>query len=46
MTDNPSIPGIGNIFSEYKKTVNNVVFSGGTYFAPVFNKINDIIKNN
>ena len=34
-TDDPSIIGIENIISKYKETVNNVDFSGGTYFAPV-----------
>jgi len=34
-TDDPSIIGIENIISKYKETVNDVVFSGGTYFAPV-----------
>ena len=34
-TNDPSIKGIENIISEYKKTVNNVEFSGGTYFSPI-----------
>jgi len=46
MSDNPSIIGIENIISQYKKAVKTVDFSGGTYFAPVINKINDIMKNN
>ena len=46
MSDNPSITGIENIISEYKKAVKSVEFSGGTYFAPVINKINDVMKNN
>ena len=46
MSDNPSITGIENIISQYKKAVKSVSFSGGTYFAPVINKINDIMKNN
>ena len=36
-TDDPSIIGIENIISKYKETVNDIVFSGGTYFAPVIN---------
>ena len=46
MSDNPSITGIENIISEYKKAVKSVDFSGETYFAPVINKINDVMKNN
>ena len=46
MSDNPSITGIENIISQYKKAVKSVSFSGGTYFAPVIDKINDIMKNN
>jgi hypothetical protein len=46
MSNNPSIIGIENIISQYKKAVKTVNFSGGTYFAPVINKINDIMKNN
>ena len=38
-TDDPSIKGIENIISEYKKTVNNVEFSGGTYFAPIIREV-------
>ena len=38
-TDDPSIKGIDNIISEYKKTVNRVDFSGNTYFAPIIKKI-------
>ena len=38
-TDDPSIKGIENIISEYKKTVNRVDFSGSTYFAPIIKKI-------
>ena len=45
MTDNPSIIGIENIISEYKKAVKNVYFSGGTFFAPIINRINDVMKN-
>ena len=37
--DDPSIKGIDNIISEYKKTVNRVDFSGNTYFAPIIKKI-------
>ena len=44
--DNPSIVGIENIISEYKKTVYNVEFSGGTYFAPIINTINNKLKDN
>ena len=42
--DNPSIIGLENIISEYKKTVNKVIFSGGTYFSPVVNKISNKLK--
>ena len=45
MTDNPSIIGIENIISEYKKAVKNVDFSGGTFFAPIIDRINDVMKN-
>ena len=38
-TDNPSITGIENIISEYKKTVNSVEFSGATYFAPIIREV-------
>ena len=37
--EDPSIQGIENIISEYKKTVNNVYFSGPTFFSPVFQEI-------
>ena len=47
--DDPSIKGIDNIISEYKKTVTNVLFYGGTYFSPIIrefkNKL-ETIKNN
>ena len=38
-TDDPSIKGIENIISEYKKTVNSVQLSGGTYFSPIIKEI-------
>ena len=38
-TDDPSIIGIENIISQYKKTVMNVEFLEPTYFAPVINTI-------
>ena len=38
-TDDPSIKGIDNIISEYKKTVYSVDFSGGTFFAPIIREI-------
>ena len=44
--ENPSIKGINNIIEEYKKTVLSVSFSGGTYFAPVINEVNNKIKTN
>ena len=34
-TDDPSITWIENIICEYKNALNNVVFSGGTYFEPI-----------
>ena len=45
-TDDPSIMGIENIIKEYKKTVNNVEFSGGTYFAPIIKKMNRKLEVN
>ncbi len=45
MTDNPSIEGIENIISNYKNAVKSVFFSGGTYFAPVIDRINEVMKN-
>ena len=45
MTDNPSIEGIENIISNYKNAVKSVDFSGGTYFAPVIDRINEVMKN-
>ena len=38
-TNDPSITGIENIISEYKKTVNKVEFSGATYFAPIIREV-------
>ena len=37
--DDPSIIGLDNIISEYKKAVKNVDFSGGTYFAPIIREV-------
>ena len=37
--EDPSIQGIENIISEYKKTVNSVFFYGPTFFSPVFQEI-------
>ena len=45
MTDNPSIEGIENIISNYKKAVKSVIFTGGTYFAPIIDRINEVMKN-
>ena len=45
MTDNPSIEGIENIISNYKNAVKSVDFSVGTYFAPVIDRINEVMKN-
>ena len=45
-TYDPSITGIENIIKEYKKTVNNVDFSGGTYFAPIIQTINRKLEAN
>ena len=41
LTDYPCIIGEENIISEYKKVVNNnnIVFSGGTFFAPIIKEI-------
>ena len=47
--DDPSIKGIDNIISEYKKTVTNVLFYGGTYFSPIIREVKnklETIKNN
>ena len=44
-TEDPSIIGIENIISEYKKAVMNVGFSGGTYFAPVIKSISKKVKD-
>ena len=43
--ENSKIKGVENIIKEYKKAVNKVDFSGGTYFAPVINSINSKIKS-
>ena len=40
------ISGIENIIDSYKKTVKKVTFSGGTYFSPVIEKINQELKKN
>ena len=40
-TDDPSIIGIENIISKYKETVNDVVFSGGTYFAMLLKSLKE-----
>ena len=45
-TDDPSIIGIENIISEYKKSVMNVEFLAPTYFAPVINTIIKKMKDN
>ena len=45
-TADPSIEGIDNIISEYKKTVNSVVFSGGTYFSPVIQEFKRKLETN
>ena len=44
-TNDPSIQGIENIINKYKETVNNVDFSGGTFFAPIIKEINNKIKS-
>ena len=44
--EDPSITGIDNIISEYKKTVNSVELSGGTYFAPIIKNINKKLESN
>lgn len=44
--DDPSITGIENIISEYKKVVNNVRFSGGTYFSPIVKEVLRKIEEN
>ena len=45
-TDDPGIEGLENIIAEYKKTVNNVEFSGGTYFAPIVQEIKKKLEDN
>ena len=45
-TDDPGIEGIENIIAEYKKTVNNVEFSGVTYFAPIVKEIRIKLEDN
>ena len=45
-TDDPGIEGLENIIAEYKKTVNNVEFSGLTYFAPIVQEIKKKLENN
>ena len=46
--DDPSIRGLENIISEYKKVVNNrdIIFSGGTYFAPLIKEIKGKLEIN
>ena len=39
------IKGVENIIKEYKKTVNSVDFSGGTYFSPTIKSLNEKLKN-
>ena len=43
--DNKKIKGIENIIKTYKDTLNKVELSAGTFFAPVINNINGIIKD-
>ena len=45
-TADPSIEGIDNIISEYKKTVDNVDFSGGTFFSPIIKEIKRKLETN
>ena len=45
-TEDSKIKGVENIIKDYKNTVNKVVFSGGTYLAPIINIINDKISSN
>ena len=42
---NSKIRGVENIIKEYKNAVNAVYFSGGTYFSPVINSINEKINS-
>jgi len=42
---NSKIRGVENIIKEYKNAVNAVDFSGGTYFSPVINSINEKINS-
>jgi len=44
--EDPSITGIDNIISEYKKTVESVELSCGTYFAPIVKHINKKLESN
>ena len=43
---NNKIKGIENVIKEYKRTVNEVELSGGTYFAPVIKSINEKLNKN
>ena len=43
---NNKIKGIENVITEYKRTLKEVYLSGGTYFAPVIQKINEKLNNN
>jgi hypothetical protein len=42
--DNPEIELVDNIIEVYHKCVQNILFSGPTYFAPIINKIIDNMK--
>ena len=43
---NNKIKGIENVIKEYKKTLKEVELSGGTYFAPVIQTINEKLNQN
>ena len=43
---NDKIKGIENVIKEYKRTLQEVILSGGTYFAPVIETINEKISKN
>ena len=40
------ISGIENIIKSYKNIKKEIIFSGGTYFSPVIDKINEELKKN
>ena len=42
--ENKKIKGIENIVNTYKDALNRIELSAGTFFAPVINKINGIVK--